>query len=269
MSASEPGQGAGLSPAVVVAAVGLLTGLQPLSTDLYLPALPQVQVGLNVNAAAAQWTLSLLILAFGFGQLVWGPIADRFGRQPVLRWGLGLYVLASIAAVTAPSRGVPERSPRTEPAAEREEFVKDAPSRPAALAAVPAPVASAAKPALKPDAKPDAKPMVPPAPAATAKPPVPKPVAQAASKLPAKPAEKDKPLVRYVVQFGAFADAASAQEARLKAERQGLKTYAQQVDTPQGKRIRVRLGPFTDKAEADKAAAALRKAGLPGAVLTL
>ena len=106
MSASEPGQGAGLSPAVVVAAVGLLTGLQPLSTDLYLPALPQVQVGLNVNAAAAQWTLSLLILAFGFGQLVWGPVADRFGRQPVLRWGLGLYVLASIAAATAPSIGV-------------------------------------------------------------------------------------------------------------------------------------------------------------------
>lgn len=171
----------------------------------------------------------------------------------------------TIAAVTAPSRGVPERSPRTEPGAEREEFVKDAPSRPAAPVAVQGPVASAAKPA----AKPDVKPAVPPVAAAAPKPPAPKPVAQAASKLPAKPAEKDKPLVRYVVQFGAFADAAAAQEARLKAERQGLKTYAQQVDTPQGKRIRVRLGPFTDKAEADKAAAALRKAGLPGAVLTL
>jgi len=72
-----------------------------------------------------------------------------------------------------------------------------------------------------------------------------------------------------VVQFGAFADVNAARETRQKAERMGLKTYAQQVDTPQGKRIRVRLGPYADKAEADKAAASLRKAGLPGAVLTL
>ena len=110
MSASEATErldpGLGLAPWVVVAAVGLLTGLQPLTTDLYLPALPQMQAGLGVNAAAAQWTLSLLILAFGIGQLVWGPIADRFGRQPVLRWGLGLYVLASMATALAPSIGV-------------------------------------------------------------------------------------------------------------------------------------------------------------------
>lgn len=106
MSASEATRRLGLSPWVVVAAVGLLTGLQPLTTDLYLPALPQMQAGLGVNAASAQWTLSLLILAFGIGQLVWGPIADRFGRQPVLRWGLGLYVLASVATALAPSIGV-------------------------------------------------------------------------------------------------------------------------------------------------------------------
>ncbi len=110
MSASEATErldpGLGLAPWVVVAAVGLLTGLQPLTTDLYLPALPQMQAGLGVNAASAQWTLSLLILAFGIGQLVWGPIADRFGRQPVLRWGLGLYVLASMATALAPSIGV-------------------------------------------------------------------------------------------------------------------------------------------------------------------
>ncbi len=106
MSASEATRRLGLAPWVVVAAVGLLTGLQPLTTDLYLPALPQMQAGLGVNAASAQWTLSLLILAFGIGQLVWGPIADRFGRQPVLRWGLGLYVLASVATALAPSIGV-------------------------------------------------------------------------------------------------------------------------------------------------------------------
>lgn len=74
---------------------------------------------------------------------------------------------------------------------------------------------------------------------------------------------------RYVVQFGAFADAKAAQAARVKVEKLGIKTYAQQVDTPQGKRIRVRIGPYADKAEADKALATLRKAGLSAAVLTL
>lgn len=97
--------------------------------------------------------------------------------------------------------------------------------------------------------------------------------AKPAVKPPEKTAEK-KPETkaadtRYVVQFGAFADVNAAREARQKAERMGLKTYAQQVDTPQGKRIRVRLGPFADKSEADKALATLRKGGLNGNVLTL
>ncbi len=74
---------------------------------------------------------------------------------------------------------------------------------------------------------------------------------------------------RYVVQFGAFSDVPTAHEARMKVERLGLRTYTQQVDTPAGKRIRVRMGPYADKAEADKAMATLRKAGLTGAVLTL
>lgn len=103
MSASEATRRLGVEPWVVVVALGLLAGLQPLTTDLYLPALPQMQQGLGMSAASAQWTLSVLILAFGIGQLVWGPISDRVGRQPVLRWGLGLYVLASLAATLAPN----------------------------------------------------------------------------------------------------------------------------------------------------------------------
>jgi DedD protein len=96
--------------------------------------------------------------------------------------------------------------------------------------------------------------------------PVTKPADKPADK---KPADKAKPNQRYVVQFGAFADNASAQAARAKAERAGLKTYAQTVDTPAGKRTRVRVGPYADKAEADKAQATLRKAGLAGSILTL
>ena len=85
----------------------------------------------------------------------------------------------------------------------------------------------------------------------------------------AKDVSKDKDAVRYVVQFGAFADPVSAQAARAKVEKLGIKTYAQTVDTPAGKRTRVRIGPYADKAEAEKANATLRKAGLAGSVLTL
>ncbi|MBV8502790.1 MAG: SPOR domain-containing protein [Paucibacter sp.] len=74
---------------------------------------------------------------------------------------------------------------------------------------------------------------------------------------------------RFIVQVGAFADTSSAQEARMKVERVGLKTYTQAVDTPGGRRIRVRVGPFTDRAEADKVVAKLRGTGLSTAVLTL
>jgi len=86
---------------VVVMALSLLTGLQPIATDLYLPALPQMQRDLGLSAPEVQWTLSAMILAFGIGQLIWGPISDRFGRRPVLRWGLGFFVLASVMTTLA------------------------------------------------------------------------------------------------------------------------------------------------------------------------
>lgn len=74
---------------------------------------------------------------------------------------------------------------------------------------------------------------------------------------------------RYVVQVGAFSDVARAREARLKLEHAGLKTYTQVAETKDGRRIRVRVGPFADKAEADKAAQKIKKLDLPAAILTL
>ncbi|WP_298213122.1 SPOR domain-containing protein [Acidovorax sp.] len=74
---------------------------------------------------------------------------------------------------------------------------------------------------------------------------------------------------RFIVQVGAFADADKAREARSKVERAGLKTYTQVVDTKDGKRTRVRVGPFTSRAEADKAAARIKAVELPASVLTL
>jgi DedD protein len=74
---------------------------------------------------------------------------------------------------------------------------------------------------------------------------------------------------RYIVQVGAFSDTNTAQTARAKVEKLGIKTYTQEVNTPTGKKIRVRVGPYPNKAEADKAMASLKKAGLVAAVLTL
>ena len=71
------------------------------------------------------------------------------------------------------------------------------------------------------------------------------------------------------MQVGAFSEDAAAREARSKVEKLGLKTYTQVVDTPAGKRIRVRVGPFASKGEADSAAGKIRSAGLPSAIISL
>lgn len=74
---------------------------------------------------------------------------------------------------------------------------------------------------------------------------------------------------RIVVQVGAFADADKAREVRLRLEKAGLKTYTQVAETKDGKRIRVRVGPFATRAEADKAASKIKTLDLPVSILTL
>jgi DedD protein len=79
----------------------------------------------------------------------------------------------------------------------------------------------------------------------------------------------DAAAARFIVQVGAFAETDAAQAARLKLERAGLKTYTHVAQTPEGKRTRVRLGPFATRAEAEKAAAKAKGLGLAAAILTL
>ena len=74
---------------------------------------------------------------------------------------------------------------------------------------------------------------------------------------------------RLVVQVGAFADANKAREVRMKLEKAGLKTYTQVAETAGGKRIRVRVGPFASKADAEKAASKIKALDLPASILTL
>jgi DedD protein len=105
---------------------------------------------------------------------------------------------------------------------------------------------------------------------ARAEPEPPAPVqATAATAPPPQGASQPAALARFVVQVGAFADRGTAQEARRKLEARGLKTYTQVAKTKEGDRIRVRLGPFAQRAEADKVAAKAKAIGLAGTVLSL
>lgn len=108
-----------------------------------------------------------------------------------------------------------------------------------------------------------------------------KPAPKPAEAKPANDAERAKALLegkespavadagRYVVQVGAFSDAAAAREMRQKVEKLGLKTYTQVAETSSGSRIRVRIGPFGSRDDADKALAKARAAGVSAVVLTL
>jgi DedD protein len=128
-----------------------------------------------------------------------------------------------------------------------------APNEPAAK------VAAAPKPAPKASAEPARKPTPPAEPQAEA--------ARAKALLDAAPVASAE--ARFVVQVGEFAEAAAARETRLKVEKLGLKTYTQVAQTAGGSRIRVRVGPFGTRDEADKVVAKARAAGITAVVLTL
>jgi DedD protein len=74
---------------------------------------------------------------------------------------------------------------------------------------------------------------------------------------------------RVVVQVGAYTDEGKVREVRQKLEKAGFKTYTQVVDTGEGKRTRVRVGPFASRAEAEKAAAKIKSLNLPASLLAI
>ncbi|WP_168146716.1 multidrug effflux MFS transporter [Solimonas marina] len=86
-----------------VMSVGLIVAIGPFSIDMYLPSLPALQTHFGVDAAAVQRTLSLFFVGLAIGQLIYGPIADRFGRRGPLLSGLILYTLTSVACRYAPN----------------------------------------------------------------------------------------------------------------------------------------------------------------------
>jgi DHA1 family bicyclomycin/chloramphenicol resistance-like MFS transporter len=80
-----------------------LTGIGPLSTDMYLPSLPDIGQKLHASTAQVQLTISTYLVGFAFAQLIYGPLADRFGRKPVLLSGLGIYCAATLICAVSPS----------------------------------------------------------------------------------------------------------------------------------------------------------------------
>lgn len=79
----------------IIAMLAVLSAFPPLSTDLYLPALPHMMGVLNASQSAVNLSLSLFLIFFALGILVWGPVSEKFGRKPILLIGLVLYVLGS------------------------------------------------------------------------------------------------------------------------------------------------------------------------------
>ena len=197
---------------------------------------------------------------------------------------LGVGVIAFPLLFETQPRPIPVDIPIEIPRKDNAPALLVPPPRPVAVAASkatpPAPViteskadagkelSAPAEPAAKPVTKPVTKPA--PAPETPAKPVTPVEPKASAAPLPAAEAKPPADATgRFVVQIGAFADTAIARETRSKAEKLGFKTYTQVVDTDNGKRTRVRLGPFVSRDEADKAADKVKAAGLPAAVLTL
>lgn len=91
--------------ALVPILVACVFGLQPLATDLYLASMPTLRQVFGASVAQIQLTLAVFTLAFGLSQLVYGPLSDRFGRRPLLVFGVSLYAIASLACAFAPSLG--------------------------------------------------------------------------------------------------------------------------------------------------------------------
>ena len=166
---------------------------------------------------------------------------------------------------TAPPLTVPAREPlsQAEPAPQ---------PTPAASAELPVEPKVAEKPVEKPADKPAEKP-ADKEPVKVADKPADKPKAANDGARAQALLEGKEPMsaatARFIVQVGAYGENKTAQDVRGKIEKLGLKTYAQAVDTANGRRIRVRLGPFGSREEAERAAAKLKGAGLPGAILTL
>jgi len=81
--------------------LGLMTAMAPLATDMYLPALPTVQLDLGISASLAQMTLTMTLIGMALGQIFAGPVSDRYGRKRPLAVGMVIFTIATIGCFVA------------------------------------------------------------------------------------------------------------------------------------------------------------------------
>ncbi|AXG77550.1 multidrug effflux MFS transporter [Streptomyces paludis] len=103
LPASPPVAAARRAGLLVTLVLGGLTALPPLSMDMYLPALPEVTRSLNSPAATVQITLTACLAGMALGQIVVGPMSDRWGRRRPLLLGMFVYVIATALCAVAPT----------------------------------------------------------------------------------------------------------------------------------------------------------------------
>ncbi|GDY26856.1 Bcr/CflA family drug resistance efflux transporter [Agarivorans sp. Toyoura001] len=81
----------------------VISAFPPLTTDLYLPALPQMVDIFNTNQTMVNLTLSVYFVTYAVGLLFWGPLSEKFGRKPILLVGMGIYISASVLCALVPN----------------------------------------------------------------------------------------------------------------------------------------------------------------------
>jgi DedD protein len=173
------------------------------------------------------------------------PLVDTSKQKP----------LSASAGLDAKEEVVPETKPEVKAESKPEPKVEVKPEVAVAAAAAVAAVVPKAETKQEP-AKAEAKTET-------------KPDAKTDAKAAAKPTDSKDTGARFVVQAGTFSDEAKLRETRSKLEKAGITTYTQVIESKEGRRVRVRVGPFTSRDEADKVARKIKQLSLQPQVLTL
>ena len=83
--------------------LAMLTALGPVSMDMFLPSLPDIASVLKAPTARVQLTVSSYLIGFAAGQMIYGPLSDRYGRRPALLAALALYLASTLGCAAAQS----------------------------------------------------------------------------------------------------------------------------------------------------------------------